>query len=81
MNHMFHSSKFNQNINSWKLNNIQNKGDAFKNSILEKENNLSYWANLSFDEIQNILQKQERFQELNNELIQKNTVIQNKLKL
>lgn len=81
MNYMFYASSFNKNLNQWSLKSIHDKYNIFKDSLLEKENNLPYWSNLSFDEIQNILQKKEFFQELNNELIQKNTSSQNKLKL
>ncbi len=81
MEGMFYMSNFNQNISQWKLHNIQNNKLAFKNSKLEKENNLPYWAHLSPDEVKQYIKIQETVQELNNQLIQKNISSKNKLKL
>ena len=47
MQTMFCKSKFNQDLNMQQLNNIQEKRCVFAGSILEKENNLPYWAVLS----------------------------------
>ncbi len=80
---MFGKSKFNQDINNWQLNNIQEKRFIFTGSILEKENNLPYWANLEPDEIKYLLQKQELFHELSNKFSQPqpNVSHKNRLKL
>lgn len=84
MEGMFYMSNFNQNISQWKLYNIQNNKLAFKNSKLEKENNLPYWASLSPDELRQYMKTQENFKALTNEIYSnnhKNINSKNKLKL
>ena len=81
MEGMFYMSNFNQNISQWKLPNIQNNKLAFKNSRLEKENNLPPWANLSPDDIKQYMKTQENFKALNNEIHSNNISSKNKLKL
>ena len=81
MNYMFYASKFNKNLHQWDLKSIHNKYNIFKDSVLEKENNLPYWTHLSFDEIQNILLKKELFHELSNEINHPNVDNKNRLKL
>ena len=43
--------KFNKNLHQWNLKSIQDKNNIFKDSVLEQESNLPYWANLSSEEI------------------------------
>ena len=46
-----------------KIKSINATCNMFKDSILEKENNLPYWAKLSPNEIKYLLQKKELFNE------------------
>ena len=77
----FQESQFNQNLNEWKLKSINNTCNMFKDSILEKENNLPYWANLSPKEINQYINKKELFNELNNEVNSTHLIHNNKLKI
>ena len=81
MKNMFQHSDFNQDLNNWHLRNIQNKNFIFLNSSLEKEENLPYWADLSSEEIKNILQKKDLFNSLNNQINQTNIPLKNKVKI
>jgi surface protein len=78
---MFYKSQFNQDIHNWKLNNIKEKIFVFEESMLEKENNLPFWAVLSNEEIKQYIKTQETFHKLNNQLIHKNISNKNKLKI
>ena len=81
MKNMFQHSDFKQDLNNWTLRKIKNKNSVFLNSTLEKEENLPYWADLSSEEIQNILQKKDLFNSLNNQINQINIPLKNKVKI
>ena len=81
MKNMFQNSDFNQDLNNWNLKNIQDKSSIFINCALEKEDNLPYWANLSIEKIKDILHKKELFNQLYNEMNQKNINNKNKVKI
>ncbi len=81
MNKAFYHSKITHNLDNWIVTKAQEKNDIFTDSILEKNGQLPYWTNLSLDEIQHILEKEELFNQLNNEIHHNNIINKTKLKL
>ena len=70
---MFYESQFNQDISDWKPFSLKNKEYTFNNSVLEKNNNLPYWANIEPKFINSAINYYHLQKKLNQELNQNTT--------
>ena len=68
MSSMFVNSLFEGDINGWRLLSIQLKDSMFKDSILEKNNQLPYWYNIEPEFMQSAINSYELHKKMNQEL-------------